>query len=152
MEPFVRSAYNYDMNAASDESGLRCEDESLAKQSFGNEVDINTIVDRFGLSGELPIGIRMPSYGDFTGIADFHSAVNAVALAHESFDAMPAKVRARFKNDPAEFLEFVADANNIVEARKLGLVPEAEIVQAGALVAPVAPVVPAVPAVAPLVT
>lgn len=152
MVRFIRSAYNYDMDVASVESGLRCEDASLTKQSFASEVDINTIVDRFGLSGELPVGVRMPVYGDFTGVSDFHSAVNAVAKANEAFDAMPAKVRARFKNDPAEFLEFVADANNIVEARKLGLVPEAEIVQAAALVAPVAPVVPAVPAVAPLVT
>ena len=52
--PFVRSPYNYDMSAVSDETGLCCEDESLAIQSAKEDADINTIVRRFGLTGELP--------------------------------------------------------------------------------------------------
>lgn len=121
--PFVRSPYNYDMNKAGDESGLRCADTSLAKQSFAEETDINTIVRRFNITGELPHNIRMPTYGDFTGIADFHQAVNAIALANEAFDRMPADIRARFHNEPAEFVAFCSDPNNRPEAVKMGLVP-----------------------------
>lgn len=140
---FLRSEFNYDMFEASEASGLRCEDVSLAKQSFAEEVDINTIVRRFGLSGELPVGVRLPQYGDFTAVSDFKSAMDALAMANESFDAMPAHVRARFHNDTHEFVEFVADDRNIAEARKLGLVPEAEVVKAVDLVAPaLAPVAP----------
>ena len=41
---FLRAFNNYDMGAVSDETGLRCEDASLTKQSFAEECDINTIV------------------------------------------------------------------------------------------------------------
>lgn len=131
--PFLRSAYNYDRNKASDESGLTCEGESLTKQSFKAECDINEIVRRFGLTGELPIGVRAPTYGDFADVFDYHSAMNAIARAGEAFDAMPAEVRARFHNDPGEFLEFVNNDGNRDEAVKLGLVlPKAVDLAAGA--------------------
>lgn len=133
MDTFVRSAYNYDMSAASVDAGLLCEDVSLAKQSFAEESDINTIVRRFRISGELPVNVRMPTYGDFTGVSDFHSAMNAVALAHEAFDAMPAEIRSRFHNDPQEFVAFCSDDSNMDEARKLGLVPAAEVEKAAEL-------------------
>lgn len=127
MEPFLRTAYNYDMNAAGDESGLECKDPTLTKQSFAEEVDINTIVKRFKLTGELPKDIRLPTYEDFTGVFDFHSAMNAVAQAREAFDKMPANVRTRFNNDPGAFVDFTADRNNLAEARTLGLVPPEEL-------------------------
>lgn len=122
--PFMRSAYNYDTNQASDEAGLKCEDKSLARQEFAEEVDINTIVHRFGLDGQMPENIRMPTSGDFTNIPDFQSAMNALRAAQESFDAMPARVRARFHNDPAEFVAFCDDENNRTEAIRMGLVTE----------------------------
>lgn len=120
--PFVRSPYNYDVDAVSNETGLKCEDASLAVQDQRDEVDINTIVRRFGLTGKLPEDVRMPSYGDFVGVSDYHSAMNAVALANEAFDAMPAEVRARFENDPGAFVDFCSDPKNLAEAGKLGLV------------------------------
>lgn len=120
--PFVRSAFNYDPAVVSDETGLKCQDLSLAKQSFADEVDINTIVRRFGLTGELPQNVRIPQSGDFTDVQDFHSAMNAIRMAQESFDAMPAEVRARFQNDAEKFVEFCLDDKNRAEAEKLGLV------------------------------
>lgn len=123
--PFLRSAYNYDMNAASDETGIACLDPSLAQQSAEEESNINTIVKRFGLTGTLPVGVRMPTYADFTGVFDFQSAANAIALAHEAFDEMPADVRSRFQNDPALFVDFCSDDRNRAEAERLGLVPVA---------------------------
>lgn len=121
-KPFVRSAYNYDMDVASEESGLLCADVSLAVQSSRDEVDINTIVRRFGLTGQLPDNVGMPQFMDFEEVFDFHSAMNVVAEANEAFMRMPADVRSRFHNDPQELVAFVSDSANIVEARKLGLV------------------------------
>lgn len=118
---FVRSPYNYDMESASVDTGLRCEDPSMAQQQFLEESDINTIVERFGLNGELPSAVVVPQYGDYTGVRDFQSAMNAVLQAQAGFMELPAKVRARFENDPQKFLEFVADDANAEEARVLGL-------------------------------
>lgn len=127
MNPFLRTAYNYDMNLAGDQSGLECKDPTLTQQHFAEEVDINTIIKRFNITGELPTNIRLPVYEDFTGVFDFHSAMNAIAQAREAFDAMPANVRTRFNNDAGAFVDFTADPNNLAEARKLGLVPPEEL-------------------------
>lgn len=120
--PFVRSAYNYDRNAASDESGLCCEDVSLTKQSFKEDADINVIMRRFGLVPTVPLNAKVPSYGDFSGIFDYQTALNAVVEARESFMWMPPELRARFHNDPQEFMEFCDSESNRDEAVKLGLV------------------------------
>lgn len=103
---FFRSGYNYDRDEASLESGLKCEDESLAQQSFAEECDINTIVRRFGLTGEMPQNLAMPVSGDFTGISDFHSAMNIIRRAEEEFMSVPPEVRARFANDPQRLMSF----------------------------------------------
>lgn len=118
---FIRSPYNYDMNAASDDSGLRCSDPSLTQQQFAAEVDINNIVDTFMKTGHLPDPVSMPQYVDYEGVFDFQSALNVVRAADESFMTMPAKVRARFHNSPQEFLEFFSDPANQDEAIRLGL-------------------------------
>lgn len=129
-EVFVRAPYNYDTDMLSEETGLACLDVSLAKQSFKEECDINTIIDRFGIGYEMPEGVVAPVYGDFTEVKSFQDAVNAIAAANESFDALPAAVRARFRNDPAGFVDFCSDELNRAEAEKLGLVFKKEVVPA----------------------
>lgn len=118
----VRGYRSYDVDAVSDETGLRCEDASKAIQSQKDEADINTIVRNFGLTGKVPENIRVPVYGDFdVGVTDYRSALEAIKTAEQSFMAMPAEVRARFQNDPQQFLDFCADSGNLEEMRKLGL-------------------------------
>lgn len=120
--PFLRTQFNYNMNDAGDESALACKDQSLTQQSFRDEVDINTIVERFHLTGEVPQLEKLPSYDDFTGVFDYQTAMNAIVAARHTFDSLPAKLRARFNNDPAQFVDFCDDGENIDEAIKLGLV------------------------------
>lgn len=120
---FLRTGLNYDRDAASLETGIVNDEPSMTKQSFAEECDINSIVERFGLTGELPTDVRMPQYADFEQVIDYHTAMNAVVSARESFDQMPAHVRARFNNDPAAFVDFCSDEGNRDEAVKLGLVP-----------------------------
>lgn len=119
---FLRTPYNYDTMEASNESGLACEDPSLAQQHAKDETDINTIVRRFGLTGELPSGVRAPQYGDFTDATDYHSAMNAVIAANNAFMQLPADVRTRFNNDPGAFVDFCSDEQNRDEAKRLGLI------------------------------
>lgn len=119
--PFIRSAYNYDMNAASDASALHCPEETLTQQQFAEEVNINTIIKNFGLNGELPENVAVPQSGDFTGVTNFHEAMNIVRKSEEAFMEMPADIRERFSNDPGKFLDFVHDEKNLEEARKMGI-------------------------------
>jgi phage internal scaffolding protein len=132
--PFLRTPYNYDVDFASDESALTCEDTSLTQQHQKEDADINHIVARFGLTGELPFANRQPRYGDFTAVTDYHSAMNAVRSASEDFMSLPAELRARFNNDPAALIDFLASTDNRDEAIKLGLVnaPIADSVSASA--------------------
>ena len=117
---FLRTPYNYDTMAASNESALECLDESLAIQSAKDESDINTIVRRFGLTGELPNDLAMPQSGDFTNVPDFHSAMNLVRAAQDEFLRVPAEIRARFGNDPQALMAFVEDDRNYDEAKRMG--------------------------------
>lgn len=126
-KPFVRSAYNYDPDDASDIAGLSCGEPTLTQQNFAEEVDINTLIRRFHLSGEMPEDVRPITYGDFSDVYDFHTAANAIAEARESFESMPAELRRRFENDPAKFVAFCSDAENLDEMRKMGLAVAARV-------------------------
>ncbi len=129
---FLRTPYNYDTDAASNESGLACEEPSLAQQHFKEECDINTILQKFSITGLLPESPLSPRYGDFSGISDYHTALNRVIAAQDEFEALPAQIRARFDNDPAKLIEFLDNDANRPEAEELGLVERAaaEVVEA----------------------
>lgn len=107
-----------------DPAGLDCSVlPSRALQEFAKEVDINTIAERYRLTGELPENVPMLQQGDFAeGVTDFQTAMNLIVAARESFGAMPAEVRARFDNDAQKFLDFTSDPANFDVAAKLGLV------------------------------
>lgn len=124
--PFIRSPFNYDRDSASAESGLLCEDVSLAVQSERDDCDINNIMERFGHGVPLPESLSVPSYGDFTGVSDYRSALELISGASESFMQLPADVRSRFQNDPARFLDFVHDPANGAALVEMGL---AEVIQ-----------------------
>ena len=118
----LRSMFNYDTDVASVESGLACQDPSLAQQQFKDECDINVILERFNVTGQLPVVPLQPQFGDFSGITDYQTALNAVLDAQESFDALPARIRERFANDPAAFVDFCLDEANKEEMKALGLI------------------------------
>ena len=122
---FLRTPYNYDRDAATNESGLACEEPSLAQQHFKDECDINNILRQFNITGLLPESPLSPRYGDFSGISDYHTAMNRVIAAQEEFEALPAQIRARFDNDPANLIEFLENSDNRPEAEELGLVEKA---------------------------
>lgn len=121
MVPFFRTPYNYDMAEVSEMTGLSCPEVSLTVQDAAEEADINTIVRRFGLTGELPDAVKAPVYADFEEVVDFHSAMLAVRQAEAAFMRMPAEVRARFGNDAGAFVDFCSDNKNLAELQKLGL-------------------------------
>lgn len=119
--PVLRAYLSYDPDEASNAAGLACDDVSRTRQADAKDADINTIVKNFGLTGTVPAGVRVPTYGDFDFVGDYRSAIEAIRSADASFMAMPADVRSRFDNDPARFVDFCSDPANVDELRKLGL-------------------------------
>lgn len=103
-------------------NGLECLDASRTKQSFTEDADINTIVERFGLTGQLPDDYKAPQYGDFSDVVDFHTAMDAIRGAAASFMELPGKLRERFGNDPQNLIAFLGDKTNLQDAVSLGLV------------------------------
>lgn len=119
--PAFRTEFNYDPNRVSDETGLRCTDATRTQQQFAEETDINVIVERFGLTGELPTGLRVPEVIEFTEVFDYQSALNKLREAEDAFMEMPASVRSRFQNNAGDFVDFVSDPRNIDQCREWGL-------------------------------
>lgn len=100
------------------------EGSSLAHQSFKDECDINVLMRRYEKTGMINhVNKHQGEYGDFINAPDYHSAMNQIIEARESFMTIPARIRARFGNDPAEFLAFVQDPANEAEMREMGLLP-----------------------------
>lgn len=97
------------------------------KQSFKDECDINQIMARYQTTGVLDfVAKHQAQYGDCTGI-EFQQGLDIIRQAREMFADLPSKLRARFSNDPGEFLDFVQDPANLEEAAQLGLLkPKAE--------------------------
>ena len=121
LTPFVRNPHNYDVDKVSDETGLHCKDPSLTAQEFLEESDINYIADKFMRTGELKQVAQLPTNGDFQGIFDFQTAMNLIVDAKHEFMQLPAKIRSRFNNDPAQLIDFLEDPENDQEAIALGL-------------------------------
>lgn len=121
----LRTDYNYNRDLASLASGLACEDSSRTRQDMKDECDINVIVERFGLTGELPLSVNMPFNGEFNTVIDYQTALNRIMQADDAFMEFPANVRERFHNNPAEMIAWAEDRNNLEEARALGLAPPA---------------------------
>ena len=74
----LRAPGQFDPDEVSEFSGLSCGDPSLAQQHMRDETDINVILDRFAVTGELPSSVRMPTYGDFEFVGDYQTAMNAL--------------------------------------------------------------------------
>lgn len=107
---------------------------SLTRQESKQECDINRIMQRFEKTGVLEHRNRFEgAYGDFIDAPQsYHEAVNSVLEAQDMFMSLPAKVRKRFGNDPAEFVDFVGDPSNREEMAKMGLlkpVPASDVVE-----------------------
>lgn len=91
-------------------------------QSFKDECDINVLMSKYERTGQLPEMIKKnPVYGDFSNPVDFQHAQNMVIKVNQQFNALDARVRERFANEPQKFLEWVSDPKNADEMASLGL-------------------------------
>lgn len=117
-------------------TGISFEGPGRTHQEFKDECNINVLMARYVKHGILPAGYSTGTYGDFSEVGDYLEAQQILENARVQFESLPATLRARFDNNPAKMLEFVADRGNLEEARKLGMLKDEP------TGAPVPPVVP----------
>lgn len=97
---------------------------SMTKQEFVREADINNILKQYSVTGMLnhvSANAAMGAYQDLPDSFDFQESMHTVKAAETAFMTLPAKLRARFDNEPSLFLEFASDPKNLDEMRTLGL-------------------------------
>lgn len=100
---------------------------SMTKQSFKEECDINHLIKRYKKTGVVThLNALEAQYGDL-GAVDFQEAMDIVVRANGLFADLPSKVRKRFGNDPAAFLEFMNSSENADEMIALGLATRREV-------------------------
>lgn len=109
----------------------RFRQKSKTQQHFADACDVNKLMKKYKNINAIPPehfkNHGRGVYGDFSEIGDYHSAFAAVANAQDAFMKLDASIRARFRNDPQELLNFVNDDRNYDEAVKLGIVPKKEL-------------------------
>lgn len=121
----MKFATAYD--STDDFPGLECLDETRTVQSQAEDADINTIVKRFKVTGELPKSPpKIPLSVDFreAGEFDLGAALRYVRAAEAAFMQYPAEVRAKFDNDPAVFCDFVENPANEDKCIEMGILPK----------------------------
>lgn len=120
----IRSAYSPRVRVVMDmgDDGEGNPLPSRTKKEFRDECDINKIVNRFMKTGVLQhVKSFSGSYGDVSVVRDYHESMIVLQQARDAFGALPAKLRARFENDPGKFLEYATNPANVDEMIELGL-------------------------------
>lgn len=94
---------------------------SMTQKHQAPDTDINVIVKRFGVTGQMPTRLNGLNLGAFDEVFDYQTAMNAVIAADRAFLTVDPDIRARFNNDPGRFMEFALNKENEEELRQLGL-------------------------------
>lgn len=95
---------------------------SKTLQADEQNANIHFLMARYEKTGQLPQLIREnPQYGDFSDMPTYQESLNLVIHANNQFAALDAKIRSRFQNDPAQFLAFANNPENLEEMVKMGL-------------------------------
>lgn len=100
------------------------EDEGLVQQNMAAECDINNIMAKYQKTGELThLAAIAGQYGDFSDVTDYKTGLERIYAADDLFMELPSSIRDRFDNDPAQFVEFATNKENLEELREMGLAP-----------------------------
>lgn len=115
-----RTPYTHDRAVSALFATNNTEDD-MTSQADAAEADINVIMSRYSKTGQLPQVIQPGQYGDFSQVTDYRDAVDLVRRSEELFHQVPAETRKKFDNDPAKFLEFAQNSDNIDKMVEYGL-------------------------------
>lgn len=96
----------------------------ITEQSHKAECDINAIIKKHGVDMIQRTSRLMQEnmrFDDVTG-NDFQEAMEKVTKAKTEFLKLPSAIRDRFDNNPAKFLDFAHNPDNLDEMNKMGLI------------------------------
>lgn len=94
---------------------------TLTIQSPAEECEINNILAKYAKTGLITHVREGGRYEDLPPGTDYHEAMTLVIEAQQSFEGLPATIRKEFGNDPAAFLTFVENPENVQRMGELGL-------------------------------
>ena len=99
-------------------------DKPLTEQSHRDETNINNIVKRHGMDLiAKTAALSTPEYiMDDDPTNDFMEAMLIVTKAQQTFEQLPSELRAKFENQPAKFMDFIHNPENIDQMVEMGLV------------------------------
>lgn len=127
---FPRLRHQYDEKRDAEErlaTDIVNNEPSLTQQHYKDEVDINVMMRRMGVTDGAIIppyfheSVLIDHFADFSEAPDFRTSMDQLKEATDAFNQLPAALRRRFGNDPVELMNFLHDKDNIEEAIKLGL-------------------------------
>lgn len=102
--------------------GIDCTgDPGRTDPSAAKDADINNIVATYHKTGYFPTAERAAIFADVSNAPSYQEALQTVINAENAFMELPAKIREKFQNDPAQMLAFLDDPNNRPEAAALGM-------------------------------
>lgn len=94
--------------------------ESPVVQSDKESADLNVIVAQW-LRGEYVPPVPEPLFADVTQFESYQDVLNVVASVRQTFENLPAWLRAEFENSEVKFVEYMTDPNTLAERVELGL-------------------------------
>ena len=86
----IRSAFTFDSDVVSNETALDTGEDAFTQQCFKDECDINILLAKFAVTGQLPENVRVPSH-DIVEAFDFHSSMNVFVLLRKRLTLCPRK-------------------------------------------------------------
>lgn len=95
---------------------------SLTRQSELKYADINVIMAKYFKEGVLPPATREGFFADVSKVGDYQDALARVETMDRYFEHLHPDVRKRFDHDPAKFLDFVSDDQNLGELEEMGVI------------------------------
>lgn len=94
---------------------------SMTQQHLKDSTSVTSILERYHKTGEFShVNHAEARYGDFSQFSDLRDAIHRVKNAQSQFDAIPAQIRSKFNNDPAQLVEYLQNPSNDDEAITLG--------------------------------
>lgn len=113
---------------------------SKTQQHPKDEVNVNRILDKYRETGLVShVATRAAQYGDFSDVGTFQDVIHKVQAAQDLFDQIPSDIRKKFDNDPAKFIEFCSNPDNIDDLREMGLAVPAQVDEIQAADPPISP-------------
>lgn len=98
--------------------------ESKTRSEFQEECHLPTMMKRWrrqGILGDVLRTTHPNSYGDFSNVDDYKTAMDAIRDAENAFLTLPAAVRGRFNNSPQQLLQALENPLMKDELTELGV-------------------------------